>query len=301
MTNAAADAHPGRALPIAVVQQPPVAVTEPFDTFADSVRALLRRFPRTRLVAYPELHLFGVDSARQLVEAAEPIDGPRVKALAELAGELGVWLLPGSLAESDDEHPGQVFNTAVAFSPEGELAASYRKIFPWRPYELFAPGDQFVVFDLPGVGRCGFSICYDAWFPEVSRQLAWMGAEVIINPTQTSTSDRAQELVLARANAIVNQVFVISVNAAAPVGVGGSLVVDPEGRVRVSAENPSATVLTDVIDLDDVRRVREFGTAGLNRLWDQFSPDNGGRDTDPVIELPLYSGRIDPKRWKPTT
>jgi predicted amidohydrolase len=192
-----------------------------------------------------------------------------------------------------------VFNTAVAFSPAGELAASYRKIFPWRPYEIFTPGDQFVVFDLPDVGRCGFSICYDAWFPEVSRQLAWLGAEVIVNPTQTTTGDRPQELVLARANAIVNQVFVISVNAAAPVGVGQSVVVDPEGRVRTATADPTPAVLTDVIDLDEVTRVRRYGTAGLNRLWDQFAPDNGGKPTDPVIELPLYSGRIDPRRWKP--
>jgi hypothetical protein len=149
------------------------------------------------------------------------------------------------------------------------------------------------VFDLPDVGRLGFSICYDAWFPEVSRQLAWMGAEVIISPVLTTTCDRAQELVLARANAIVNQVYVISVNAAAPVGVGRSLIVDPEGRVRVEADDSTATVLTDVLDLDEVTRVRQYGTAGLNRMWDQFT------EADAPLELPLYQGRIDPLRWKP--
>src|SRR5581483_9473724 len=123
--------------------------------------------------------------------------------------------------------------------------------------------------------------------------LAWMGAEVIVNPTQTTTSDRAQELVLARANAIVNQVFVLSVNAAAPIGVGRSVIVDPEGRVRVTADEASAAFLTDVLDLDEVARVREFGTAGLNRMWEQFEP------TDAALELPLYSGRMDPARWKP--
>ena len=288
-----------RVLPIAVVQDPPIPAQAPLSRFTGEVEALLRRFPQTTLLTYPELHLFGVDSAKQLIAAAEPLKGPRVKALAELAGDLGIWLLPGSLAESDPSRPDALFNTAVAFSPEGTLAASYRKAFPWRPYEIFTPGDQFVVFELPGVGRCGFSICYDAWFPEVARQLTWMGAELIVNPVQTTTSDRSQELVLARAHAIVNQVFVISVNAAAPVGVGGSVVVDPEGRVRVAAEYPSPAVLTDVLDLDEVTRVRAYGTAGLNRPWDQFSSDNGGSASDPVIELPIYQGRIDPKHWKP--
>jgi len=282
-----------RTLPVAVVQDPPLPVADSTSRFAEQVQGLLARFPQTRLVAYPELHLFGVSSEAELRAAAEPIDGPRVKALAELAGDLGIWLLPGSLCESDAGAPGAVFNTAVAFSPEGQLAASYRKIFPWRPYEIFQPGGQFVVFDVPDVGRLGFSICYDAWFPEVSRQLAWLGAEVIINPVQTTTSDRAQELVLARANAIVNQVFVVSVNAGAPLGVGRSLIVDPEGRVRVAADDPSPAVLTDVLDLDEVTRVRQFGTAGLNRMWDQFT------EADPPLELPLYQGRIDPASWKP--
>jgi predicted amidohydrolase len=285
-----------RVLPVAVVQQPPLPVADAVDRFATDIQTVLARFPQTRMVICPELHLFGVGSEAELRDAAEPLTGSRVTALAELAGDLGVWLLPGTVCEIDPGLPaGSVFNTAVALTPQGSLAAWYRKIFPWRPYEIFTPGEKFVVFDVPEVGRLGFCICYDAWFPEVARHLAWMGAEVIINPTQTTTSDRSQELVLARANAIVNQVFVISVNAAAPVGVGRSLIVDPEGRVRVTADEASAAVLTDVLDLDEVTRVREFGTAGLNRMWDQFLP------TDAPLELPLYSGRIDPAHWKPGT
>ena len=284
-----------RALPVAMVQAPPLPVADALERFPGQVREVLDRFPNTRMVIYPELHLFGADSDDQLRDAAEPLDGPRVAALAELAGELGVWLLPGTLCETDPDLPRGVFNTAMAFSPEGRLVASYRKIFPWRPYEIFTPGDRFTVFEVPGIGRFGFSICYDAWFPEVARQLAWLGAEVIVNPVRTTTSDRAQELVLARANAIVNQVFVLSVNAAAPGGVGRSLIADPEGRVRMEADDACATVLTDVLDLGEVARVREFGTAGLNRMWSQFTAD------DRVLELPLYGGRIDPARWHPDT
>jgi predicted amidohydrolase len=265
--------------------------------FAEDVEQLLARFPQTRLAVYPELHLCGVDappaSSEQLQDAAEPLDGPRSRQLAELAGDLGIWLVPGTVCERGAG--GELFNTAPVYSPDGRLAASYRKIFPWRPYEPYDPGDRFVVADLPDTGRIGLSICYDAWFPEVARHLAWMGAEVIVNPVMTTTADRAQELVLARANAIVNQVFVLSVNAAGPVGTGRSLVVDPEGRVRTEAPDSGATVLTEVLDLDDVTRVRTFGTAGLNRMWNQFA------DTDAPLDLPLYGGRIEPGRWRPAT
>ncbi|GAB3003795.1 carbon-nitrogen hydrolase family protein [Amycolatopsis acidiphila] len=272
-----------RPLPLALVQAP----TRTFDEFADDLRRLAAERPQVRLVVHPELHL----CAR--LDAAEPLDGPRDKALAELAGDLGLWLVPGSVYERGDD--GRIYNTAVAYSPEGRRVASYRKIFPWRPYEKTASGNEFVVFDVDGIGRVGLSICYDAWFPETTRHLAWMGAELVLNLVQTPTADRTQELVLARANAIVNQVFVASLNAAAPHGLGRSLLVDPEGRVRVEAAGVETTVLTDVPDLDEVANVRRFGTAGLNRMWNQFEPG------EPPLPLPLYAGELDPARWSPTT
>ncbi|MEU8380323.1 carbon-nitrogen hydrolase family protein [Streptosporangium sp. NPDC048865] len=284
-----------RPLPIALAQAAPRPAGEPIEGFAREVEGLVGNFPRTRLAVFPELHLHGTRDAAggraaELEASAEPLDGPRSKALAELAGDLGIWLLPGSVCERGPG--GALYNTALAFSPEGRLAAWYRKIFPWRPYEPYRPGDRFVVFDVPGAGRAGFAICYDGWFPEVARHLAWMGAEVIVILAMTTTADRPQELVLARADAIANQVYVVSVNTAAPVGTGHSLVADPEGRVRAEA-GEAATVLTDVLDLDDVTRVRRYGTAGLNRVWGQFT------EADRPIDLPLYQGRIDPSRWTP--
>ena len=282
-----------RPLPVAVVQAAPGPPEDALDALGAEVAAVVGDHPRTRLVVYPELHVYGVDDRAadrdaRLEALAEPLDGPCCRRLAELAGDLGVWLVPGTVCERGDD--GRLYNTAVAFSPEGRLVASYRKIFPWRPFEPYEPGDAFVVFDVPGTGRLGLSICYDAWFPETTRHLAWMGAEAVLNLVRTTTTDRAQELVLARANAIVNQVFVVSVNCAAPVGRGQSLVVDPEGTVRV-ATGESATVLTDVLDLDHVTRARTYGTAGLNRMWDQLRPG------DRPIELPLYQGRMESSVW----
>lgn len=278
-----------RCLPVALVQTEPLPTGAPFATFAADVAGVLRRFPATRLLVYPELHLYGNNPDD--LTLAQPLDGELATSLAELATRLGIWLIPGTLLETTATG---AYNTAVVYSPQGELVAAYRKCFPWRPYEPYTPGTEFVVFDIPGVGRFGLSICYDTWFPELTRQLAWLGAEAIIAPTRTTTSDRAQELILTRANAIANQVQVLSVNVAAPTGVGQSLLVDPEGRVRVEAGR-APEVLTDVIDLDDVARVREHGTAGLNRVWAQFRPD------DRPLDLPAYQGRIDPKTWSPKT
>jgi len=252
-----------RPLPIAAVQAEPVPVEGAVDVFAASAAGVAADFPQAELLIYPELYLCGLNGRAEerdahMAEVAEPLDGPTLRRLREIAGDLGRWLLPGTLYERSAE--GDIYNTSVLLSPDGEVAASYRKIFPWRPYEVCRPGDRFVTVDIPERGRIGLSICYDTWFPEVARHLAWLGAEVIVTPTLTPTSDRPQELVLTQATAIVNQVYTVSVNGAAPYGTGRSMIVDPEGIVR---------------------------------HWQQFRP------ADQALELPLYQGRIDPATWSP--
>ncbi|WP_435747670.1 carbon-nitrogen hydrolase family protein [Nocardioides sp. SYSU DS0663] len=281
-------------LPLALVQAPAHPAGETASFLAE-VERLHRDRPAARLIAYPELHLCGPAAGAAAHEAstpeqlAEPLEGPRDKDLAALAGDLGIWLVPGSVYELGDD--GRVYNTAPVYSPDGRRVAAYRKIFPWRPYETCTPGSEFVVVDLGDHGRVGLSICYDAWFPEHARQLAWMGADLVLNLVQTPTADRDQEVVLARANAITNQVFVASLNGAAPTALGRSMVVDAEGHVRSAAPSNERMVLTDVVDLGQAATVRRYGTAGLNRLWDQLGPD------DQVLDLPAYSGKLDPRTW----
>src|SRR4051812_7185586 len=138
-----------------------------------------------------------------------------------------------------------------------------------------------MTFDIPDVGRVGLMVCYDGMFPELARQLAWWGAELIVQPTLTTTSDREAEIIVARATAIQNQVAVVNVNAASPGGVGRSIYVGPEGEVRVQA-GAGEEVLVDVVDFAAVERVRRVGTFGMNRLWEQF--DRAAESLD----LPMY-------------
>ncbi|TPV48658.1 carbon-nitrogen hydrolase family protein [Pseudarthrobacter phenanthrenivorans] len=269
---------------------------EPVSAFADEVKAALQAQPHSKLVVFPELHLFAdedpdLQRTEMLQASAEPLDGPRVRELKQLAKDLNIWLVPGSVCERGPE--GQLFNTQLVLSPEGELAGYYRKIFPWRPFEPYDPGDRFTTVDLPGIGRVGLNICYDAWYPEVSRQLAWMGADLILNVVKTTTPDRKQELILAKANAIVNQVFMVSVNCAGPTGQGKSIIVDPEGNTLAEALDDQPQLLTAELDLAAVEHVRTHGTENLNRPWSQF------REGEPAVELSVYQGRINPATWTP--
>jgi predicted amidohydrolase len=113
------------------------------------------------------------------------------------------------------------------------------------------------------------------WFPETSRTLAWMGAEVIIQPTLTPTSDRELELVMARANAMFNQAYFVSVNGIGPWGGGRSTIINPDGRV-IQEASTNQTILTEILDLDHTTRTREFGTLGLAQTLKQLR-DSGQR------------------------
>jgi len=277
-----------RPLPIIAVQAAPVAwdVEATWQKFESELRQLKATVPQTRLFLWPELYLsaLGPIAGRAPVgysqeAVAEPIPGPITDRTCSLARELDVWLVPGSFYERGED--GKIYNTAVAVSPEGRIVARYRKVFPWRPYERTSAGSEFVVFDMEGIGRAGLMICYDGWFPEVARHLSWMGAEVILQPTATGTSDRDQELVLARANAIVNPSYVVNVNMGGRPGPGRSIICDPEGHpLQVAGDGEE--YLTEVLDLDAVTRAREYGSVGLNRMWAQLEDE--GR----ALAFPLY-------------
>lgn len=274
-----------RVIGLAAVQMAPIA-WDPARSVAkigETVDAIALGFPWVKLVVFHELAASGAapfapnEPPGYVHAVAEPIPGPTSAALCAIARRAGVWLVPGSLYERDGD---AVYNTALAISPEGEIVARYRKLFPWLPYEsATTAGDSFCVFDIPGVGRFGLCICYDQWFPEVARTLTWMGAEVILQPTMTPTSDRVLELVVSQATAIVNQCYFVGVNGVSQLGGGRSLIVDPDGRVLQQAGDHPA-LLTELLDLDHVTRTRETGTLGLTQSLKQLR-DSG-------LTFPIY-------------
>jgi len=223
-----------------------------------TARDTVTAYPWIDMVVFGELAVHGTDRA-----AAEPLDGPTVQRLRRLAEQLGVWLVPGSMFERAGD---EIFNTSIVIDPGGAIVARYRKMFPWKPWEdSVTAGTEPVVWDIPGVGRFGVSICYDSWFPETTRALAWLGAEVIIHPTATATVDREVELALAQAHAASNQCYWVEVNSAAPLAVGRSIVVGPDGEVLHRA-GAGREVITVQLDLDRVRHARENGSFGLNQV-----------------------------------
>lgn len=221
-----------------------------------------------RLVALPEVFLWRGEKRRER-ECAETIPGPSSAKLAELARELGIYLLGGSILE---EIPGshKAYNTSLLFDPEGNIAGCYRKIHLFdvdlangtslRESATREHGDQIVAVKTK-LGVMGLTVCYDLRFPELYRRLAGREVDIIFVPSAfTAYTGAAHWEVLLRARAIENQVYVIapdqfgkSANSFAT--YGHSMIVDPWGRV-LSELADGAGVVSAEIDLDYLARVR---------------------------------------------
>ncbi|MBP5858888.1 carbon-nitrogen hydrolase family protein [Marivibrio halodurans] len=230
------------------------------------------RFPWVQMVMFSELAPYG-----PLPHHATDLPGAAEEAFQEMARKHGVWLLPGSMFEKVGD---TIYNTASVINPHGEVVGRYRKMFPFRPYEAgIEAGTEFLTFDVPEVGRFGVSICYDIWFPETTRTLSAMGAEVILHPVLTGTIDREIETVIARSSAAMFQSYIFDINGLGAGGCGRSCVVDPSGTVLYQAAGQEEIIPIE-IDLAQVRRQRETGLKGLGQTLKSF------RDRD--VDFAVY-------------
>ncbi|MFT5140097.1 MAG: putative amidohydrolase [Lysobacterales bacterium] len=255
-----------------------LAVEDNLALIEHEIALVKQRFPWIQMVVLPELATYGPST-----ELAIKLPGEVENCYQEAARKHDIWLIPGSLFEKRD---GKVYNTAPVINPAGEIVTRYSKMYPFLPYEKgVESGNRFVVFDVPGVGRLGLMICYDMWYPEMARQLAWMGAEAIIVPTQTNTNDRSLELSMAQANAAMNQAYLININNAGRMAYGRSIVVGPDGTI-VHQASSGREIITVELDFEHVRRVRERGIHGLAQPLKSFRDAN--------ISYPVYQDGAGP-------
>lgn len=222
-----------------------------------------------RLIATPENTCqIRTPAAAKLEKPIAQEDHPGVKRFADLAKELGVWLLIGSIAVRASET--KLHNRSFLFDDQGNLAAHYDKIHmfdvvlseteKYAESDQIEPGRETVVTKTPW-GIAGLSVCYDLRFPHLYRDLAKAGAGIIFIPAAfTVPTGRAHWETLVRARAIENGAFVI---APAQTGEheggrktwGHSLIVDPWGKILADGgESPG--IITADLDLSEIETTR---------------------------------------------
>lgn len=215
------------------------------------------------LLVAPEMFLTGYAiGAAAVARVAEPVDGPSVKAAAEVAREAGIALAFGLPERGAD---GGFFNSAVAISAEGKLLASYRKahLFGDVDREQFSAGAaEPQLFEVCGV-TTAMLICYDVEFPEAVRSLALRGVDLVVVPTALMQPYDVVARTVVPARAFENQIFVAYANRCGlepPFDYSGlSCVVGPDG-VDVSRAGRGEELIFADLDTDLLARSRQANT-----------------------------------------
>jgi predicted amidohydrolase len=209
------------------------------------------------LVVLPELVTTGYVFAtmEEATSLAEPVSGESVTMFRELSGDHHLTLVSG-FAERAKE---ALFNSAVLLD-RGELRCCYRKTHLWDTEKLFfAQGSSLPPVVQTRLGRVAVMICYDLEFPEVARQAAVDGAQLITAPVNwpllvpPPAGERPIEVVKAQAAAATNRVAVVVADRCGPERgvpwIGGSLICDSAGYPLAGPATGSPAVLIADVDL----------------------------------------------------
>lgn len=256
--------------------------------------ALARKFTEdavrqgAELVVFPECmdtgYLF--DSPEHCRELAETIpDGPFVSALAEMSREYGIYIASG-ITEMDPAKD-KVFNTGIMFDRKGEVACHYHKQFlATHDQNWFSFGERGCPVVDTDLGRIGLLICFDGRIPEIFRSMAMQGAEVIVDMANFFAMDQAD--MWGPARSYENGLWLV---AATKAGYersiyypGGSMIVDPKGRVL--SKVPYDTHGMAIADIDPEMAADKSIYSANDKIMDR-RPDTYGAMGLPYDKTPV--------------
>jgi len=213
------------------------------------------------LLIFPELFLTGYNIRNGLFRLAEETEGNSVDRISKLAEENGMHIIFG-MPEREGE---RIYNSAVLLSPKGERSVYRKLMFPnFGPFEeglYFTPGNELPVFDTE-LGKIGMEICYDLFYPEITKTYAGKGAEIIVNISGSPSISRSlfEKVLLARA--IENGTYTLfSNNIGSQIGLvfwGGSRIISPRGEIMAAGEAYEKGMVVADLKSDDLRLARQY-------------------------------------------
>jgi len=217
------------------------------------------------LIAFPELALTGYVVRDRAYELAEPVPtGPSARQIEEMAKKEDVHIIFGMI-ERSAKASAVLHNTALLIGPQGYIGKYQKMYLPthsiFEEKRYFRPGYQTPVFETE-IGKIGMIICYDIYFPEITRLLSLRGAKLIVCISASPSVRRGFFETLTAARAIENTVFVAFVNLA---GIqdglqfwGGSRIIAPSGSLISRAKYDEDDLITANINYSELTRVQAF-------------------------------------------
>src|ERR1700731_661964 len=155
----------------------PADLAKQTETIVAMVAKARRNMPTMDLVVFPEYALHGLSMDTNPAIMCS-LDGPEVAAFKKACADNRIWGCFSIMESNPGAYP---FNSGVIIDDAGALRLYYRKMHPWVPVEPWEPGDIGIpVIDGPNGSKIALIICHDGMFPEMGRESAYKGAEILI-------------------------------------------------------------------------------------------------------------------------
>lgn len=251
---------------LGLVQLQLPVVTTPVDLArqVDKVCAMVAKakngMPTMDLVVFPEYALHGL-SMDTNPEIMMRMDGPEVSALRATCVENNIW---GCFSMMEHNPVGNPYNTGLIIDSNGEIRLKYRKLHPWVPVEPWEPGDMGIpVCEGPNGSTLALIICHDGMFPEMARECAYRGADIMLRTAGYTAPIRHSWKITNQANAFCNLMYTASVCMAGTDGIfnsmGEGMVVNFDGTTLVEGSGVPDEIIT--------AEVRPALAREARRLW----------------------------------
>jgi len=250
--------------------------------------------PGLDIIIFPEYSLQGFNPKkwRELSLSAESEAVDIIREASKSNRVYTVFTLTGEINEDPKKNP---YDTALIVSDEGKIVLKYRKIMPWVPMEPWYPGNTTYVTEGPKGIKLGVMICDDGNYPEIWRDLAFKGAELIIRVQGYMYPPRDQVSIMSKAMAWANNSYVAVSNLAGYDGVyyyfGHSMIVSFDGRVLGEAGESPGEIIYAQLSVPEIRRIRKNWTAE-NHLYKLLhrgytATKMAGESDDGIAESPF--------------
>jgi formamidase len=239
------------------VVETPAQLAAQTQRVVDMVGKAKTSYPHLDLLVFPEYALHGL-SMSTADELMVSMDGPEVAAFRQACITHRVWAC-FSIMERNPE--GNPYNVGLIFDDQGELKLYYRKLHPWVPVEPWEPGNLGIpVIDGPRGVRLALIICHDGMFPEMARECAYQGAELMLRTAGYTAPIRHAWQITNQANAFQNLMATASVCMCGSDGtfdsMGEAMVCDHEGQVVAQGGGRADEVVCAEIRPDLIRQAR---------------------------------------------